>query len=940
MNQRREIAGGLTALAVLLALVVGLPVALWLAVGWPLPHGVPSPDELQAALARNQIPDDVLVKSVAVVAWLAWAQFVVCVLVELAAGLRGRLPARVPLASLNQALARRLIAAVLVLSWPSGAATRAAALPADLTAARPAAVVADAPPPGNAPPAAAPGGLPTLPVASALHAAAADGHPAASLPVPEAGLSLRVYTVQPKRPGQPRDTLWRIAETHLGDPLRWRELWELNAGRPLPDGRRLEDPDWIHPGLTLLMPADAFGLPPLRADRAGAEHPAPHHGGVERSAASSVGPAVDRAARAGERLAAGASEVPGVVAGQQGAVEPTPRTVAPAPAPEPPVADEPFALPVLGAGGLLAAGVVARLGRLRRAQQRRRRAGARIPMPTAGPARVERLLRALQEPETARFLDLALRVLAAGLEAEQRALPQVLGIELTRDRLDVLLADPAPPPAGWSLVPGERRWRLPASLPPAMLERSAAGVRAPLPGLATVGTTAEGLLLLNLEQPEAIMLEGAPEPVGLTLDILAVELATGPWAGSFELVLAGFGERGLRVLDHVRELGSVEELLAAGPPDAGEAGAGRARTIVLSAERLTAEQRERLAALPGTSVVAAGGAHDPGWSVAVADEHVDVGPLGLRVRPWRLPREQIDALAELLEVAAADGAGEAGEPGVPVELGLQAMFTAGGELAELQQPPAEVKVLGPVELAGEVDTDDRPGHDKACELLVYLALNLEGAEPDALVAALWPGDPVDRERLRPVVALARETMGKAPDGTAYLFFDRHGRYRLHPTVRLDWSRFWTLTRHAQPGIAGIPVLHNALAMVRGMPFEGVPLRAYGWAETGHRPIIEATIVDAAEDLARRYLEAADPAGAAWAVRKGLAVSPYDERLYRLLLLAAALAGDSSMVDSAIHELQRRFQDSRIEPFDDLEDEVAALYEQLGRNLRLLGSASP
>src|SRR4029453_19005500 len=115
-----------------------------------------------------------------------------------------------------------------------------------------------------------------------------------------------VYTVQPKRPGQPRDTLWRIAETHLGDPLRWRELWELNAGRPLPDGRRLEDPDWIHPGLTLLLPADAFGLPPLRADRPGAEHPAPQRGGVERSAAPSVGPAVDRVARAGERLAAGA----------------------------------------------------------------------------------------------------------------------------------------------------------------------------------------------------------------------------------------------------------------------------------------------------------------------------------------------------------------------------------------------------------------------------------------------------------------------------------------------------------------------------------------------------------------------------------------------------------------------------------------------------------
>ncbi len=33
------------------------------------------------------------------------------------------------------------------------------------------------------------------------------------------------YTVQR------RDSLWKIAECQLGDPLRWRELWELNRGR-------------------------------------------------------------------------------------------------------------------------------------------------------------------------------------------------------------------------------------------------------------------------------------------------------------------------------------------------------------------------------------------------------------------------------------------------------------------------------------------------------------------------------------------------------------------------------------------------------------------------------------------------------------------------------------------------------------------------------------
>lgn len=33
------------------------------------------------------------------------------------------------------------------------------------------------------------------------------------------------YTVQR------RDSLWRIAECQLGDPMRWREIWDLNSGR-------------------------------------------------------------------------------------------------------------------------------------------------------------------------------------------------------------------------------------------------------------------------------------------------------------------------------------------------------------------------------------------------------------------------------------------------------------------------------------------------------------------------------------------------------------------------------------------------------------------------------------------------------------------------------------------------------------------------------------
>ena len=59
---------------------------------------------------------------------------------------------------------------------------------------------------------------------------------------------------------QSQDTLWDLAARHLGDPLRWQELYNLNRGRLQPDGRRLVDPHWIHPGWKLEFPAGATGI--------------------------------------------------------------------------------------------------------------------------------------------------------------------------------------------------------------------------------------------------------------------------------------------------------------------------------------------------------------------------------------------------------------------------------------------------------------------------------------------------------------------------------------------------------------------------------------------------------------------------------------------------------------------------------------------------------
>ncbi|MFC7527549.1 BTAD domain-containing putative transcriptional regulator [Actinoplanes sp. GCM10030250] len=63
------------------------------------------------------------------------------------------------------------------------------------------------------------------------------------------------------------DTLWEIAERKLDDPTRWRQIFELNRGHEQANGYALRDPDEIHIGWVLAMPAHSgLGSPAPPAD--------------------------------------------------------------------------------------------------------------------------------------------------------------------------------------------------------------------------------------------------------------------------------------------------------------------------------------------------------------------------------------------------------------------------------------------------------------------------------------------------------------------------------------------------------------------------------------------------------------------------------------------------------------------------------------------------
>jgi nucleoid-associated protein YgaU/DNA-binding SARP family transcriptional activator len=59
------------------------------------------------------------------------------------------------------------------------------------------------------------------------------------------------------------DTLWDLADEHLGDPLRWREIYRLNRGHVQANGNALTDPDEIDVGWVLALPPLRPGAQPL-----------------------------------------------------------------------------------------------------------------------------------------------------------------------------------------------------------------------------------------------------------------------------------------------------------------------------------------------------------------------------------------------------------------------------------------------------------------------------------------------------------------------------------------------------------------------------------------------------------------------------------------------------------------------------------------------------
>jgi len=248
---------GLLAAAMLLALTGGLPWVLVRIVGWPLPDHLPTLDEIGAVLMAP-MSTSFLLDTVACLAWLLWFVFtleVAACAIDVARGARA-LELR-----LRTGPVRR-VAAVLV-------GTMLVAVLGRTATAAPVTSVDPARPAGHAPVvAAAPAWTAIRPVNHAIHA---DAPGTERVREPANGV---------------HDSLWRVAERCLGDGDRWPEIWALNQGSTQPGGRRLTNPNLIHPGDTLRLPTHTAAAPPL----SGPDTPRPATQAPTRTATPSSAP--------------------------------------------------------------------------------------------------------------------------------------------------------------------------------------------------------------------------------------------------------------------------------------------------------------------------------------------------------------------------------------------------------------------------------------------------------------------------------------------------------------------------------------------------------------------------------------------------------------------------------------------------------------------------
>ena len=863
----RRLARGLGALAALALLVVGVPIALAVLVGWPLPHGLPSWNEFRSALTTSGPGDEVIVKGLAVVCWLAWATLAASVVLEVAGVVRGRGSRRIRFAGPVQALAANLVAAV-VLTLPS---------------------LVPRTTPSAAQPLAARLQVPTMTpiVAAALPVPHESDQPVLLVsarpdPADEAAGADDTYTVVR------RDTLWGIAEAHLGDPFRWPELFELNRGRPQFDGRHLTDPNLIRPGWVLALPTGTSV--PTR--------PAQPTTGAGRSGESGTSP------RATVPVPTSPAETSTSTTTTSSTARPTAQPARP---PDDHRAEKGRSsdgsgidLPGGSVVGLsLAAGIGASLAAVR---LRRRR--IRVPQPPEDGITWEEPL-ATPAVRRLRRADLA-----------------------ERSRRPTKGAGHDAPPAT------ARTEQRPAGLAAKVSLGSRAGDEVALDLMATgpVGLSGPGgcgvarALVLdfisNASEQAAEVIVAGPAVAGLLFP--GVE----PFAG---MEIAGDLEAAItrlevelvhrtRLIDETvdTDFASYIEQNPVEPLPA----------LVLVAKAVRSGLRLRLDAVAsvggrlGISAVVL----DPPSSMAAitiaeggAVEEVSATPALSDLRGAQLfSLEPVEATELLSVVAAGRGAAKAMDSGAEPE-------TEPFDVQDAPAPgPIAVHLLGTYRIEANGDEIRTGFRTKARELLAFLLLHPQGKSVEAAVDAIWPDSDLARgaEGFRTAVGNLRKVVRDATQNPKARVIEKvGGRYRVEPSMfDCDLWRLEGALRHSRSEIQSeaTTALQRAAELCHGDLLDGA---YYEWAEAP-REDIRRRMVDALVKLSEFRNDDGVTDVAVQALEEATRLDRYGEEVYRRLIALQIRLGQDDAAVRTYKQLESRLSEIDADPDQATTDLVA------------------
>ncbi len=701
----------------------------------------------------------------------------------------------------------------------------------------------------------APAGGTGTPAASAGAVTAA---PSASSAAPAA------YVV---RPG---DSLWSIANDALGDGADWTELFRLNVGRTMPDGRRFIDPSLIYPGWDLELP----------------------DGGTTAVAAANVVAPVAPVAPTAPVVAA----APLPVSTPTSTETPTPtpagtetrRAGAPTDADAGDSHHRASSLPELAALGLgaIACAALARRSRRRRLlRQLTSEAPLAGPLSSSGSVDADVLLQRFRDVPALGALEYANFRLGHELGADQSSGPGFRAVCVTSFGVDFWLSHPgAAPPAGFSLVEEGQAWHIPHE------ELDTVDLARPhLPVILPIGDDDEGTWLVPVQPGTCLPLLGPAAPELW----MAARCAQEAWTWS-ELVLittdpAEAARRAPQALDL--------PILFFGDP-------------ALLAPDIRAD----------ISVVTCSPAPATDLSVLVDQHGASIHPLGVMVRPHLVTADAARLIDELVEMAPTAVAPEPTEADAgrtdAQEAHAPHAVESSAAVAALSPGPVELRLLTMTPRLDGLAEPLPPNRERrAIELVAYLALHRpDSVTSDRLRTRVLGSSDADAaaKTLFNTATAARRALG-SDDLGAPLFppGTRTGQYRVADGLTVDVQRAMTLAEVGStaedPQLAMVH-LRAALELIESEPLANV-LSGYTWWDSeGHSARCAAVLVNAACNLAALAVEAELFDLAQWGLERARLVDPYSESLSRAAMQVAAAAGDADRLRREWRECQRRMDE--------------------------------